>query len=53
MKEREIVSRDMGRAELERLIAGETEASERTRDEPLPGRAARKRPPGRWCTRSG
>jgi hypothetical protein len=44
MKEQEMVSRDMGRAELERLLAEETEASERTRDEPLSGRAARKRP---------
>ena len=39
-----MVSRDMGRAELERLLAEETEASERTRDEPLSRRAARKRP---------
>ena len=39
-----MVSKDMSRAELERLIAEETEASERTRDEPLSGRAARKRP---------
>ena len=39
-----MVSRDMGRADLERLITEETEASERTRDEPLSGRAARKRP---------
>src|SRR5262249_18923996 len=39
-----MVSRDIGRAELERLLAEETEASERTRDEPLSGRAARKRP---------
>jgi hypothetical protein len=41
---RGMVGRDMGRAELERLLAEETEASERTRDEPLSGRAARKRP---------
>jgi len=34
----------MGRAELERLTAEETGASERTRDEPLSGRAAGKRP---------
>src|SRR5262249_33839602 len=39
-----MVSRDMGGAELERLIAEETEVSEQTRDEPLSGRAARKRP---------
>src|SRR5262249_21371278 len=39
-----MVGRDMGGAELEGLIAEEAEASERTRDEPLPGRAARKRP---------
>src|SRR5438045_9593692 len=44
MKEREMVSKDIGSAELERLLAEETEASERTRDEPLSGRAARKRP---------
>src|SRR5215470_15388385 len=44
MKEQEMVSKDMGHAELERLLAEETEASERTRDEPLSGRAARKRP---------
>lgn len=36
--------RDMGHAELERLIAQETEASERTRDEPLSARAVRKKP---------
>lgn len=34
----------MNRAELEQLIAEEAEESERTRDEPLSGRAARKRP---------
>jgi hypothetical protein len=34
----------MNPEELERLIAEETEASERTRGEPLSGRAARKRP---------
>ena len=33
----------MNRNELERLIAEETEASERTRDEPLSERAARRR----------
>ena len=38
------MSRDISRAELERLLAEETEASERTRDEPLSRRAARKRP---------
>lgn len=35
---------DINREELERLIADETEASEGARDEPLSGRAARKRP---------
>lgn len=39
-----MVSRDVGGAELERLLAEETEASERTRDAPLSGRATRKRP---------
>lgn len=39
-----MVSRDMGRADLERLTAAEAEASERARDEPLSGRAALKRP---------
>jgi len=34
----------MGRAELERLIAEETEASEQARDEPISARAARKQP---------
>ena len=38
-----MAGRPTGRAELERLLAEETEASERTRDEPLSGRAARKR----------
>jgi len=38
-----MVGRDMGGAQLERLVAEETEASERARDEPLSGRAARKR----------
>jgi hypothetical protein len=33
----------MNKEELERLIAEETEASERTRDEPLSERAARRR----------
>ncbi len=32
------------RQDLERLVAEETEASERTRDEPLSDRAVRKRP---------
>ena len=39
-----MAGRPTGRAELERLLAEETEASERTRDEPLSRRAARKRP---------
>ncbi len=51
-----MVSRDMGRADLEWLTAEEAEASERARDEPLSGWAAPKLlsgPTGRWCIRSG
>jgi hypothetical protein len=44
MKESGSGEPDMDHADLERLIAEEAEASERTRDEPLSGRAARKRP---------